>query len=75
MAFVGGHLGIKQNLEKQIAQFFRKMGKVAALDGIEDFIGFFEGVLADGIECLLTIPGAAAGRTKTSHNGNRLLKK
>ena len=74
MAVIGSHLGIKQDLQQQIAEFFRQVRPVAALNGVEDFVGFFEGVFADGIEGLLTVPGAAAGSAQAGHNGYRLLK-
>ena len=74
VAFVGGHLGIEQDLKQQVAEFFGQVGKVAALDGVEDFVGFFQGVFANGVEGLFAIPGAAAGSAQASHDGGRLLK-
>ena len=75
VALVGGHLRIEQHLQQQIAEFFGKMREVAALNGVEDFVGFFKRVFADGVEGLLAVPGAAAGSAQPRHNGRRLLKK
>ena len=72
MAFVGGHLGVEKHLQEQIAQFFGEMGKVAALDGVKNFVGFFKRVFANGVEGLFAIPGAAAGSAEAGHNGCRL---
>ena len=74
MAFVGGHFGIEEDLQQQIAQLFREVRKVSALNGVEDLVGFFEGVFADGVEGLLAVPGAAAGSAQAGHDGYRLLE-
>ena len=74
VAFVGRHLRVEQHLQQQIAEFLFKMRKIAALDGVEDFVCFFERVFADGIEGLFAIPWAAAGRTKPRHDGRGLLE-
>ncbi len=58
----------------QVAEFFSKVRKVPALNGVEDFVGFFEGIFADGVEGLLAIPGAAVRGTKARHDRDRLLK-
>src|ERR1700728_119174 len=68
------HFGIEQNLQKQIAEFFRQMCEISALNRIEDLVGLLKRVLADGIERLLTVPRAAAWSTQASHDGYRLLK-
>ena len=74
VAFVGRHLRIEQHLQQQVAEFFGKMRKVAALDGVEDFVGLFQRVFANGVEGLLAVPRAAAGSAKARHDGHRLLK-
>lgn len=57
----GGHLGVEDGLEQEIAEFFAEAGPIAFVDGIEDFVGLFEGVLLDGVEGLCPIPGATIG--------------
>ena len=74
VAGLGRHLGVEEHLQKQIAEFFGQVGKVSALNGVEDFVGLFESVFADSVERLLAIPGAAIGSTQPSHDGHRLLK-
>ena len=74
MALVGRHLGIKQHLKQQIAQLLGQVRKVAALDGVEDLIGFFQRVFSNGVKGLLAVPGAAAGGAQPGHDRGRLLK-
>ncbi len=74
MALVGRHLGIKQHLQQQVAQLLGQMRKVAPLDGVEDLVGLFQRVFANGIEGLLAVPRAAARRAQPRHDGHRLLK-
>ena len=74
VALVGGHLRIEKHLKQQVAEFFGQMREVAALDGVEDLVGLFQRVFADGIEGLFAVPGAAAGSAKAGHDGHGLLK-
>jgi hypothetical protein len=74
VALVGGHLGVEEDLQNQVAEFLGQVGKVAALDGVEDFVGLFKGVFADGVEGLFAVPWAAARSAKTRHDGDGLLK-
>ena len=74
MAIVGGHLRVKEHLQHQVAQFLGQMRPVAALDGVEDLVGLFQRVFADGIEGLLAVPGAAVGSAQPRHDLDRLGK-
>jgi hypothetical protein len=74
VSVIGRHLGIKQHLKQQIAEFFGQVRPVAPLDGVEDLVGLLQRVFANGIEGLLAVPGAAAGSPQPSHDGHRLLK-
>ncbi len=74
VALVGGHLGIEEHLQQQIAELLGQVREVAALDGVEDLVGLFQRVFADGVEGLLAVPGAAAGSAQPGHDGHRLLK-
>ena len=73
-AVVGGHFRIEEHLEEQVAELFGEVREVAALDGVEDFVGFFQGVFADGFEGLFAVPGAAAGSAEARHDCGGLLK-
>lgn len=75
VSLVCGHLRIEEHLQQQVAEFFGEMRKIAALDGVEHLVGFFERVLANGVEALLAIPRAAAGRAQARHNGSRFEEK
>jgi hypothetical protein len=48
-------------LQEEVAELVLEVGPGAALDGVEDLVGLFEGVALDGVEGLLAVPGAAAG--------------
>ena len=61
MALVRGHLGVEEHLQEQVAELFRQMGEIPALDGVEDLVGLFECVFANGIEGLFAVPRATAG--------------
>jgi hypothetical protein len=74
MALVGRHLRIKQHLQQQVAQLLGQVRKVAPLNGVEDLVGLFQRVFADGIEGLFAVPRAAAGSPQPRHDLDRLLK-
>ncbi len=57
-----GHAGVVDDLEQQIAQLLLQLAHLAALDGVGDLVGFFDGVGGDAGEGLLDVPGAAALR-------------
>ncbi len=69
---VGGHLGVEDGLEEEVAEFFGEVGPVAAVDGVEDLVGLFEGVGFDGVEGLLAVPGAAGFGAELRHNSDQL---
>ena len=54
-----GHTCMEDHLQKQVAQLVLQIREVAALDGVHNLIGFFDGVGGDGREILLEVPGAA----------------
>ena len=74
VAFVGRHLRVKQHLQQQVAEFFGQVRKVAALDGVEDFVGLFKRVFANRVEGLFAVPRASARRPQPRHDRRRLLK-
>ena len=66
LAFFGRHLGEEDGLEHQVAQFFGQAGPIALIDGIEDFVGFFEQIGLDGVEVLFAVPGQPPGARRRS---------
>ena len=69
-----GHLRVKEDLEQEISEFLAQIRPVSAFDGVEHFVGLFEGVLADGVEALLAIPRTATLSAQSSHDGDRFGK-
>ena len=64
------HLRIKEHLQQQVAKFTGKFLPVAIVDRFQNFVGFFQRVGLDGIECLLAIPRAASRSSQTLHDGD-----
>jgi len=58
----GSHLSVKDHLQQQIAQFVAHLAGVAALDGLEHFVGFLQQVGSQAPWCLLAIPWTPARR-------------
>ena len=54
-----GHLCVIDRLQDQIAEFLAQVVEILALDGIGHLVGLLDGVVPDGREILLEIPGAA----------------
>src|SRR5215469_2722375 len=73
-ALVGGHFGVEEDLQQQVAEFFGQVREVAPFDGVEYFVGLFKRVLADRVECLFAVPGATVRSAEALHDGNGLLK-
>ena len=65
-----GHHRIEKHLQQEIAEFAGKLFPVAIVDGLKNFIGFFEGIGLDGIKGLLAIPRTAAGGPQALHDGD-----
>ena len=42
------HAGMKDDLQQQIAQLLAQIGKIAARDGVGDFVGFLQRIGRDG---------------------------
>jgi hypothetical protein len=69
-ALFGGHLGVEDGLEQEVAELFAEAGPVAFVDRVEDLIGLFESVFLDGVEGLFPIPGATIGGAQLRHEGD-----
>lgn len=67
-AFFVGDLGVEKDLKKEIAEFFGEFGVVGGVEGVEDFVGFFDEVGAEGGVSLFAVPGAAFGSAEASHD-------
>ena len=67
-AFFLSDLGVEQHLEKEVAEFFGEFGVIAGLEGIEDFVGFFDEIGSERSVSLFAIPGAAARGTEAGHD-------
>ena len=61
--FFVSDLGVEEDLKKEIAEFFGKFGVIRGVEGIEDFIGFFDQIGAQGGVGLLAVPGTTVGST------------
>src|SRR5579863_4420884 len=62
MPFFLGHLRMKDDLQQQVAKFVPQVREIAALDGVGDLIGFFDGKRDDALKSLLEVPRAAEFR-------------
>ena len=71
---LGRHLRVEHGLQNEIAEFLRQLAPLAAVYGVKHFVSFFERIRFDGIEGLLAIPGAAAGRAQARHQRNQFLE-
>ncbi|MND91329.1 hypothetical protein D3C80_834440 [compost metagenome] len=57
-----GNAGVENHLQEKVAQFLAKIVHVLALDGVGDFISFFNGIGLDRLEGLHNIPRATGFR-------------
>ncbi|KCW98283.1 hypothetical protein DK27_11175 [Xanthomonas arboricola pv. pruni] len=58
-ALLGGHLRMEDHLQEKVAQLVAQSRQVVAIDGVGNFVGFFDGVWRDAGEGLLHIPRTA----------------
>ena len=56
------HLGVIDDLKQQIAQFLPQVIEVVPGNGVNNLVGFLEGVGRDGAEILLEVPRTAGFR-------------
>src|SRR5260370_39813862 len=73
-AFFAGDLGMKYNLQEQIAHFFRELGVVPAFEGFQNFVGFLDEVGSQRSMCLLAVPGASIWGPQSGLDGHELFK-
>ena len=67
-ALFGGDLRVEKDLEEEVAEFFGEFGVVVGVEGVKDFVGFFDEVGAEGGVGLFAVPGATAGGAETDHD-------
>src|SRR5437870_8415142 len=67
-------MGMKDNMEKQVAQFFGESVEVVVLDRLEYFVYFFDQHRLQRIEILLLVPWAAVGAPQRRHDFDKLLE-
>jgi len=64
-----GHARMEDHLQQQVAELVAQRGHVAAIYGVGDLVGFFDGVGDDGLERLLDIPRTPFRRVaQSSHD-------
>ena len=73
--FFVGDLGVEKNLEKEVAEFFSKFGVIGAVECIEDFVGFFDEVGAEGGVGLFAVPRTATGCAKAGHDSDEFFER
>ena len=56
---LGGDLRVEHALEQHVAELGRQRIEVAAIDGLDGFVSFFEQVRAQRFVRLLAVPGTA----------------
>ena len=69
-----GHVRVKQDLQQQIAQFFRQILGASLFDCVENFVGLLDQVGSEGYVGLLAVPGAAAGGAQAGLDGDQIFK-
>ncbi len=60
-AFFLGDLGMENDLEKNISEFFFHVGVIFFADGLLKFVGFFKEIFEKRLVRLLAVPGASLG--------------
>ena len=69
-----GDVGVKGDLDQQVAQLFRKRRRVVGVDGLQYFAGFLQQVALQRLVGLLPAPRAAAGGPQPRHDLGQCLK-
>src|SRR5688500_15459196 len=64
----GSHLGVKDALEHQVAQFFGQCRPVAGVNRVQDFVCLFECIGLNCVEILFAIPGTSVRTAQHRHD-------
>jgi hypothetical protein len=62
-------------LEDEVADLSAKIVVIAAIDGVEDLVRFFEHELPERLERLLVIPGTSTRAAQPRHDVDELLER
>jgi hypothetical protein len=65
----GGEIGVEDDLEEEITEFFAEVGVIRVADGVDRLAGFLEESGAEGFVGLLAVPGATFGRAEEADDG------
>jgi hypothetical protein len=68
-AAIGGEVGVKDDLEQEVAEFFAEVGVIGIADGVNRFAGFLEESGAEGFVGLFAVPRTTFGRAKEADDG------
>jgi hypothetical protein len=69
-----GHQGVKDNLQKKVAQFSREIGGSAGIEGVENLIGFLDEKGAQSLGSLLAIPRTAVGSAEAGLEADKFIE-
>ena len=72
--FFVSDLRVEENLKQKIAEFFREFCVVRGVEGVEDFVGFFNEIRAKGGVGLFAVPRAAFRGAETGHYGDEFFE-
>lgn len=72
--FFASDLGVEEDLEEEIAEFFCEFGVIMAFQRVEDFVGLFDQVGAKRGVRLFAVPRTATGSTEPRHDGHKLVE-
>src|SRR5712691_3639390 len=61
-------LGVEDDLEQEVSELLLHRAQVAALDGLEHFVGLLDDVRLERRPCLLSVPRATIGTTEARHD-------
>ena len=62
------HTGMENNLHEHVAKLLTHAINIVSVHSLQIFVNLFNHVAANGFMCLLSVPGAAARLTQSTHN-------
>ena len=65
---------VKHDLEKRIAQLLLQKVGVAVINGLDDLVGFFDQIRAQGLVRLFTVPRTTFGSTELFYYFAKVIK-
>jgi hypothetical protein len=67
-------LRLKDDMQQEIAEFFRQPFPIAVIDGFEHLVGFFHEHRLEGVAILFFVPGATVRTAKGCHDFDELFE-